>query len=108
MKTREDLVTFETFEQFFDHLKEAIDTKKDVYVFGYRLDDYIPSDYQFLAEDDYLEYYISSFIDFDLLQKRLAGIYSDFEYIHLVLDYVYDSFEDENIRYKRLYIFRSK
>lgn len=108
METREDLVTFETFEQFFDHLEEAIDTKKDVYVFEYRLYDLVPSDYQFLDEDDYLEYYINEFIDFDLLQQRLASIYSDFEDIHIVLDYVYDSFEDEILRYKRLYIFRSK
>jgi len=107
MKTKKDFVTFKSFEQFFEHLNDDIDTKKDVYIFGYKLNN--KSDYQLIIEDNYIGYYISSYIDFDLLQQSLASIYSDFEDIHIVLDYVYDdSFEDEIFRYKRLSIFRSK
>ncbi len=98
---------FKNFEEFFRHLIDSMSGDKDIYIFRYVLSD--ESDYQLVIEEKSNEYYVHWSVDFDKIQEILSVMFSDEEDVHISLDYVpYTDDEDNLSTYQRLFIFRSK
>jgi len=97
--------TFKNFNEFFISLIESIDRGKDVYVFGYALED--DTDYQLETENNIDSYYVHRYIDIAAIQEQIDLIFiepNENENIHAVLDYAHADEGD----YKRLFIFESE
>lgn len=100
---------FNCFNDFSDHLAHSIRSGKDVYIFTYCYED--DCDYVYVDENkESNDYYISQFIDINILQRKLHNDFVDELGMDLiiVLDWVTDEFEGEELHYQRLHIFRSK
>lgn len=96
--------TFKNFDEFFRSLIESIDSGKDVYVFGYALED--NTDYQLKNENNIDNYYVHWCIDLKELQEKIFLIFIKGECnenIHVVYDFV----NDGEIDYPRLFIFQT-
>lgn len=101
------MINFERLEDFIDHLIHSIKSGKDTYVFNYTLDD--SADYQFIEENDIMNYYVIYPFDMYWLEKYLSHkflIDIPIEDIHITLDFYKDDECDELI--ERMFIFRSK
>lgn len=99
--------TFKKFDNFFESLIKSIKSGKDVYVFGYTLDE--ETDYQLISENNIDNYYVHWFIDLKKLQEALFFRFIKVggnKNIHVSFDYVHD--EDVDVDYERLFIFWSK
>lgn len=98
---------FKTFNDFLTSLTASIDTDKDVYVFGYSIDD--ESDYQLTEENNAYCYYVNFCLDFNKLQGVLHTIFNyeeeDESYI-IVNDLFNDKTEDGFTQVKRMHIFK--
>lgn len=97
---------FYCFNDFMNHLEKSIKGDKDVYVFTFCFED--DCDYVFDTDEERSnDYYISQFIDINILQRKLHNDFVD-EYgmdLVIVLDWVTD--EDNDMHYQRLHIFES-
>lgn len=101
------MVKFNCFNDFSDHLAHSIISGKDVYIFTYCGED----DCDYVYDDENKnsnDYYISQFIDIDILQRKLHNDFVDELGMDLVvtLDWITDEFDDEEFHYQRLFIFK--
>lgn len=102
------MIKFNCFDDFYDHLAHSIRSGKDVYIFTYCGED--DCDYVYVDENkESNDYYISQFIDINILQRKLHNDFVDELGMDLiiVLDWVTDEFEGEELHYQRLHIFES-
>lgn len=101
--------TFKTLEEFLKSLRVSIESGKDVYVFGYTLDE--DSDYQLCEEEKAYCYYVMQCFDFSRLQYILHVMYNYGEDNYIIVNDFYNE-EDEDgegfTMIKRMHIFKTE
>lgn len=100
--------TFKTFDEFLKSVIASIENDKDVYVFGYTIDE--ESDYQLCEEekDDY--YYVTFCLDFNKLQELLHLMHNYVEDNYIIVNDFYNEENEDGEGFtmiKRMHIFKS-
>lgn len=99
------MTNFKNFDEFRDHLINHINDGKDIYVFGWLLNE--ENNYEFFNEDDDYEYYVSDFINFEKLLSYLTVMINKNEEYCIVFDKIVNKEEDDEIMLtNRIHIFR--
>lgn len=100
------MTNFKNFDEFIEHLINHVNDGKDVYIFGWTMNDYY--DYSFDVEEDSYEYYINSYINFDdLLSYLTIKLNKEDEYC-IIFDKIINVIEEEDLTRlnNRIHIFK--
>lgn len=99
--------TFRTLEEFLKSLTASIESGKDVYVFGYTIDE--NSDYQLYEEEKDDCYYVMKCFDFSRLQYILHTMYNYGEDNYIIVNDFYNEDDEDGEGFtmiKRMHIFK--